>query len=169
MKTSGRMLRPEIALCAALALALLSAPAFGEEPTGTGDSPRVQSPGAEEQGRGSEQAGLDEDPFEPFNRVMFDVNMKFDEHLLEPAARGWDFVFPRAVQRSIGNFYDNLLFPIHIINNLLQGDLDPAAITLTRFAVNTTVGLAGLFDPVQVGDRLQVDERARVVGEDFIL
>ena len=78
MKTSARMLRPEIALCAALALALLSAPAFGEEPTGTGDSPRVQSPGAEEQGRGSEQAGLDEDPFEPFNRVMFDVNMKFD-------------------------------------------------------------------------------------------
>ncbi len=140
----ARGVRPGIALRAVLATALLSAPALGEEPT---EAPRNESSIAQEQDRDSQQPGLDEDLFEPFNRVMFDVNMKFDEHLLEPAARGWDFVLPRAVQRSIGNFYDNLLFPIHIINNLLQGDLDPAAITLTRFAVNTTVGLAGLFDP----------------------
>ena len=91
--------------------------------------------------------GDTKDPFEPFNRVMFDANDSLDRHVLEPVAQGWDFVLPHPVQRGVGNFYDNLLFPIHFINNLLQGDADPAAITLTRFAVNTTIGLGGLFDP----------------------
>lgn len=87
------------------------------------------------------------DPFEPWNRAMFSVNDTFDEYALEPAARAWDFVFPHVVQRSIGNVFDNLLFPVHFVNNCLQGEIDPAAISVTRFAVNTTVGLAGLFDP----------------------
>lgn len=94
-----------------------------------------------------EVSTTDPDPFQPFNRAMFSVNDGFDEYLLEPTARAWDFVMPHVVQRSISNFFNNLLFPIHFFNNLLQGDIDPAAITITRFAVNTTVGVAGLFDP----------------------
>lgn len=88
-----------------------------------------------------------DDPFQPFNRAMFSVNDTFDEYILAPSARGWDFVMPHVVQRSIGNFFDNLLFPIHLANNLLQGEIDRSAVTLTRFAVNTTVGLGGVFDP----------------------
>lgn len=89
----------------------------------------------------------DEDPLQPFNRAMFAFNDTFDDHVLEPAARGWDFVLPHRAQTSIANFYDNLLFPIHFVNNVLQGEIDPAAIALTRFAINTTLGLGGLFDP----------------------
>lgn len=99
-----------------------------------------------------EEATGNEDPFQPFNRAMFSVNDTFDEYVLEPTARGWDFVLPHPVQRGIGNFYDNLLFPIHFVNNLLQGELDPAAISLTRFAVNTTIGIAGVFDPATALD-----------------
>lgn len=95
----------------------------------------------------TEEASGDEDPFQPWNRAMFSVNDTFDEYLLEPTARGWDFVMPHIVQRSISNFFDNLLFPIHFANNLLQGEIDRSAICLTRFAVNTTVGIAGIFDP----------------------
>lgn len=89
----------------------------------------------------------DEDPFRPFNRAMFDFNDWLDTNALEPAARGWDFVVPDPVEESIGNFYDNLLFPIRFVNDVLQAEVDPAVITLSRFTVNTTVGLAGFFDP----------------------
>lgn len=89
----------------------------------------------------------DEDPFQTFNRAMFDFNDGFDTYALEPVARGYDKVVPNRAQTSIGNFFDNLLFPIRFINDLLQGEIDPAAVTLVRFSVNTTVGVGGLFDP----------------------
>jgi phospholipid-binding lipoprotein MlaA len=110
--------------------------------------------------------GIDVDPFEPFNRAMFAFNDTFDEHLLEPAARGWDFVVPHPVQRSIASFYDNLLFPIHFANNLLQGQVDPAAISLTRFAVNTTVGIGGIFDPAtRLGMPVQPADFGQTLGK----
>lgn len=108
----------------------------------------------------------DGDPFESWNRAMFSVNDTFDEYGLEPAAQAWDFVFPHVVQRSIGNFFDNLLFPIHLVNNCLQGQLDPAAIATTRFAVNTTVGLGGLFDPAtQIGLPIQRADFGQTLGK----
>jgi len=90
--------------------------------------------------------GTEADPWEPFNRAMFDFNEDLDEYVLKPVATGWDFVLPSPVQRSIDNFFDNLQFPVRFVNNLLQGEIDPAAVTLCRFAVNTTVGIGGLFD-----------------------
>ncbi len=112
------------------------------------------------------EESLDTDPLESFNRAMFSLNNDFDEYALEPSARAWDFVVPHPVQRSIGNFYDNLLFPIHIVNNLLQGDLDPAAITITRFAVNTTVGIGGLFDPAsRLGMPIQRADFGQTLGK----
>ena len=110
--------------------------------------------------------GTDDDPFQPFNRAMFAVNDTFDAYILEPTARGWDYVLPHPVQRGIGNFYDNLLFPIHFVNNVLQGDVDPAAITLTRFAVNSTIGLAGLFDPAShLGMPIQRADFGQTLGK----
>jgi len=108
----------------------------------------------------------DDDPFQPFNRAMFSVNDTFDDYVLEPVARGWDFVLPHPVQRGIGNFYDNLLFPIHFINNVLQGEIDPAAISLSRFAVNTTVGLGGIFDPAtKLGVPIQRADFGQTLGK----
>jgi len=93
-----------------------------------------------------EPPGTVEDPWEPFNRTMFEFNEDLDEYVLKPVAEGWDFIMPHPVQRGVDNFFDNLKFPVRFVNDLLQGELDPAAVTLSRFAVNTTVGIGGIFD-----------------------
>jgi phospholipid-binding lipoprotein MlaA len=87
------------------------------------------------------------DPLEPFNRKIFWFNDKVDVYVLEPAAKGWDFVVPRRVETSISNFFFNLRFPIETLNDLLQGKFRYAASDVGRFVVNTTVGVAGFFDP----------------------
>lgn len=124
--------RPTIP-CLALAILLV----------GTGDAARGEDAPAEPT---VESPSDPEDPFRPFNRAMFEFNDWLDAKALEPAARGWDFVVPHPVQKSVANFYDNLLFPIRFANDVLQGEVDPAVVILSRFTVNTTVGLAGLFD-----------------------
>lgn len=86
------------------------------------------------------------DPWEPFNRAMFEFNEELDQWVLKPVATGWDTVLPRPVQTSVDNFFDNLQFPVRFVNNLLQGEIDPAAITLCRFLVNTTAGIGGFID-----------------------
>lgn len=90
--------------------------------------------------------GADWDPWEPFNRTMFDFNEDLDQYVVRPVAVGWDTILPRPVQRSVDNFFDNLKFPARFVNNLLQGEIDPAAVNLCRFVVNTTAGLGGFFD-----------------------
>jgi phospholipid-binding lipoprotein MlaA len=89
------------------------------------------------------------DPLEPLNRKIFWFNDKVDVYFLEPVARGWDFVLPGAAQRSVGNFFENLDFPIVLTNDVLQGKPRDAGVTLGRFLLNTTVGVGGLFDPAE--------------------
>ena len=89
----------------------------------------------------------DADPIEGFNRGMFWFNDHVDTYVLVPVATVWDKVMPNRVQRSIGNFFDNLRFPIVTINNLLQAKFKSAGSDVGRFLVNTTVGVAGFFDP----------------------
>lgn len=91
-------------------------------------------------------SGADDDPWEPFNRAMFDFNEDLDHYVLKPVATGWDAVLPRVVQRSVDNVFDNLKFPVRFVNNLLQGEVDPAAVVLCRFVVNSTAGLGGMID-----------------------
>ena len=86
------------------------------------------------------------DPFEPFNRAMFSFNERFDAWLLKPVAKGYDFIFPRPVKRSISNFFSNLIQPRVAVNDLLQGKGKQAARDTGRFLVNSTVGVLGLFD-----------------------
>jgi phospholipid-binding lipoprotein MlaA len=86
------------------------------------------------------------DPLEPMNRAIFSFNEDLDDWVLKPVAQTWDFVAPTAVERAIDNFYRNLLFPVRFVNLLLQGELDPAALSLSRFCVNTTLGIGGIFD-----------------------
>jgi phospholipid-binding lipoprotein MlaA len=87
------------------------------------------------------------DPLEPFNRKVFWFNDKLDTYVLKPVATGYDRVVPHVVQRSVRNFFDNLRFPVFALNDLLQAKPKAAARDVGRFAVNTTVGVAGFFDP----------------------
>ena len=88
------------------------------------------------------------DPIEPLNRYFFAVNNELlDPLILKPAAQGYDVVVPGFAKNSVRHFLDNLRTPVILANDMLQGEWDRAGDTITRFGINTTVGLAGLMDP----------------------
>lgn len=86
------------------------------------------------------------DPFESYNRTMFKVNNAVDAAITEPIARGYTAVIPSPIRDCVGNMFDNLKVPFSALNNVLQGKLQAACEDVTRFALNTTAGLAGCFD-----------------------
>jgi phospholipid-binding lipoprotein MlaA len=87
------------------------------------------------------------DPWEPFNEAMFNFNLKIlDRYVLKPVAKGWDKVVPDEVQRMLDNAFDNLGAPKRFVNSLLQGKWDGAVREFSRFMLNTTVGMGGLFE-----------------------
>jgi phospholipid-binding lipoprotein MlaA len=86
------------------------------------------------------------DPIEPVNRAIFWFNDTADVYVLEPVARGWDYVLNDEVQAAISRFFDNVRFPIVMINNLLQGKVISASSDVGRFLVNSTIGVVGFFD-----------------------
>ena len=94
-----------------------------------------------------QQPGEVYDPIEPVNRAVFSFNMVLDRFILEPVARGYRFITPEAARRSVANFLANLRSPVILANDALQGERERAGITLGRFMINTTLGVAGLFDP----------------------
>jgi phospholipid-binding lipoprotein MlaA len=85
------------------------------------------------------------DPAEPTNRVIFAGNQFVDHHVLQPVARGYEDL-PGRVRGSLHNFVSNLGQPAVAVNDLLQANVSRAWNTAQRFAINTTVGGAGLFD-----------------------
>jgi ABC-type transporter lipoprotein component MlaA/pimeloyl-ACP methyl ester carboxylesterase len=87
------------------------------------------------------------DPLEPFNRVIWDFNVGLMKDVIKPTSRVYRFVVVKPVRTSIGNFGKNLTYPGRLINNLLQGKWNGARDESYRFVCNTTVGLAGFFDP----------------------
>ncbi len=89
----------------------------------------------------------DADPIEPVNRGVFWFNDQVDIYVLEPAARGWHWAMPDRVEHCVSNFFGNLRFPVVTLNEVLQGKLVDAGSDVGRFVVNTTVGVAGFFDP----------------------
>jgi phospholipid-binding lipoprotein MlaA len=91
-------------------------------------------------------AAAEYDPLERVNRGIFWFNDKLDIFLLEPIAKGWDFVLPNRIQACIADAFSNAKFPIDFTNNLLQAKPKAAGTTLGRFLLNTTLGVAGLFD-----------------------
>jgi phospholipid-binding lipoprotein MlaA len=87
------------------------------------------------------------DPWERMNRGTFAFNETADRWVIEPVARGMDFVVPDPVERAIRRFFDNARFPVYFLNDLLQCKPVSAVGDLARFVVNVSVGIAGFFDP----------------------
>jgi phospholipid-binding lipoprotein MlaA len=96
----------------------------------------------------SARAAFDEanDPLEPMNRQIFEFNRTLDGLLIKNVAELYRTVVPGAVRRSIHHVIVNLNEPVVFANNLLQAKLERGGTTFARFAVNSTVGLAGIFD-----------------------
>jgi len=86
------------------------------------------------------------DPLETINRGTFWFNDKLYFYLLKPVAKGYRWIMPDPLMLGVGNFFSNLASPVRIINAGLQGKFADAGNELTRFAVNTTIGIGGLFD-----------------------
>jgi len=89
------------------------------------------------------------DPFEPVNRVIYKVNDFGDRYVARPVARAYRKGTPSAFRAGASNFLDNLRYPITIVNDFLQGKIRQGGADFARFALNSTVGLLGLFDPAK--------------------
>ena len=86
------------------------------------------------------------DPLEPMNRAFFHFNDKLYFWLLKPVASGYKVVVPQPVRVSMRNFFYNAAFPVRFVNCLFQAKIEDAGVELSRFLVNTVVGVAGFFD-----------------------
>lgn len=87
-----------------------------------------------------------QDPLEPINRKVHGFNMGLDRYVLGPVSRGYTKVTPAPVRRSVTNFFNNLHTPRTAVNNLLQGKPQESVQDFSRFVLNTTIGVVGLFD-----------------------
>ena len=100
------------------------------------------------------------DPFESFNRKTHAFNMTLDDWVIRPIAETYDFIIPDFVQIGFSNLFDNLGTPVSAANNLMQ--LKPLGFVSesSRFVLNSTMGIFGLFD---VASEFGIPER----NEDF--
>lgn len=87
------------------------------------------------------------DPMEGFNRRVYKFNYYFDKFLFLPAVNTYEFITPDYVEDRISNFVDNVFEFNNFSNNLLQGKIKRTGTTLARFAINTTIGVFGFWDP----------------------
>lgn len=102
------------------------------------------------------------DPLSGLNRRVYAFNDAADKAILRPAAKAYDAALPDPAQRSVGRFFSNLGEPLNIVNNLLQGKVDGALSSTYRFAVNSTLGIFGLFDVAKTYD---VDKKPEDFGQ----
>lgn len=86
------------------------------------------------------------DPWEGFNRGIFAFNETADQYVIEPVAKGWDFVVPEFAQTAVENVFENSKAPIQIGNNFLQGEFEEGYLQIWRFLLNSSFGLGGLID-----------------------
>ena len=86
------------------------------------------------------------DPFEPVNRQIYKFNDVTDRYVLRPVAKGYKWVTPDPVEVGVSNFFDNVTYPVTIVNDFLQGKFKQGFSDTGRLLVNSTVGLLGFFD-----------------------
>ena len=103
------------------------------------------------------------DPLEKINRVTFWFNDKLYFYLLKPVAKGYRWIMPDPLMLGVNNFFSNLASPIRIINAGLQGKFADAGNELTRFGVNTTIGIGGLFDTAK--DHFNLKKKEEDTGQ----
>ncbi len=89
------------------------------------------------------------DPLQPLNRAFFHVNDKLYFWVLKPMAIVYKTFVPTGVRVCVRNVFTNLMAPVRIANNLLQLKFQQTGTELARFAINSTLGAAGMFDPAE--------------------
>jgi phospholipid-binding lipoprotein MlaA len=118
-------------------IAVAQAPATPSPPTPSDKSDLEGAPGSEEE---------DSDPWERFNEKVFEFNRQADRYVLKPVAKVYSVIVPEPFQVMIGNGFDNISFVPRMVNSLLQGKWGGATREVSRFLINSTAGIGGLFD-----------------------
>lgn len=88
-----------------------------------------------------------QDPWESWNRGVYRVNDKLDTHIAKPVARTYVKYVPSPIRTGVGNFFSNLSTPTVMFNDALQGKFKASLNDLTRFVMNSTIGIGGILDP----------------------
>ena len=87
------------------------------------------------------------DPLEDLNRPIFEFNQSVDENILKPIAISYKEKTPESLKKAISNFFSNLGDVSTLVNQILQFKLEDGFTSFSRVAINSTFGLAGIFDP----------------------
>ncbi len=87
-----------------------------------------------------------DDPFEPWNRAMYDVHQAVDSAVVKPVAQAYVAVVPELIRTGISNFFGNIDDFFTGVNNVLEGRGDQAGDDFGRVLLNTTMGVGGIFD-----------------------
>ena len=113
-----------------------------------GEGPAVKGGTLNDTSRSEELSTRDQhyDPLERFNDDIFRFNLRFDRWVLKPVAETYAAAVPTSVQTGIRNAVDNLDVVRKVVNNVLQVKPVSASRELARFLLNSTVGIAGIFD-----------------------
>jgi len=103
-----------------------------------------------------------QDPWEGFNRGVYQFNDTLDRYALKPIAQGYDTVTPDPVQDGVGNFFSNLGEIRTVLNSILQWQWGNAGTASGRFLTNTILGVGGVFDPAT---RMGLNENEEDFGQ----
>ncbi len=125
-----------------LALVLISGAVFAPH----ADAAPAKKPAPVEPVAMEEEYAGDSDPIYPFNRAMFEFNRGFDTVLLRPITQGYRYVTPAKGQEMVSNAVRNLYLPVNFANSVLQADPQNSFATFWTFTLNSTFGVAGMFD-----------------------
>ncbi len=105
------------------------------------------------------------DPIETINRAVYKFNAKFDRAIFVPVTELYEFATPTFVQDRVSGLFSNLTEPNTFANSILQAKFERANRAAVRFLVNSTIGLAGLFDPMTaLGTNQQREDLGQTLG-----
>ncbi len=93
------------------------------------------------------KTGKPDDPFENYNRKAYAFNQSIDKAFIIPIVKAYQIVIPWPIRKGVSNFYSNINLLPTVINDLLQLQLADALSDTWRLGVNSTIGIAGVFDP----------------------
>ncbi|MFL2887899.1 MAG: VacJ family lipoprotein [Pelagibacteraceae bacterium] len=107
------------------------------------------------------EAKATDECFEKTSRTIFKFNVMFDNHILEPLAKGYNKL-PEPVKNGTSNFTSNIATLLSIPNHIFQGNIKEAGDATASFLINSTVGIVGLANPAE---KLGLNNQKEDVGQ----
>jgi len=106
------------------------------------------------------------DPYEKYNRKMFNFNNKVYRYIFTPLSKGYDFLIPQKIQGSFNNLIRFATTPKRFFNNLFQKKFKSSFVEFERLIINGTIGIGGLFDPANrlFGLNQQTEDFGQTLG-----